>query len=144
MELLMISIRKRLKLLGTIVPTTTRHRKIAGPNVWKKMLVGTRQIQDIFFYIILLSLSPLTIEFQHGYKRFASTSFSTKLPSWEKFNDLKEVKTCGGGIITSVSEICCVHPKKVRFILLQYWRHWKSVYHFIIAAINVNMYTFFT
>ncbi len=51
-------------LLGIIVPTTTRHQKITGLYVWKKMLVSTRQINDkLLFYIKLLCLSPLTILF---------------------------------------------------------------------------------
>ncbi len=50
------------KLLGTIVPTTTRHRKIAGFYVWKKMLVSTRQIKEkLLFDIKFLRLSPLSI-----------------------------------------------------------------------------------
>ncbi len=42
----MLSITNGLKLLGTIVPTTIRHRKSAGLYVWKKILVTTRQIKQ--------------------------------------------------------------------------------------------------
>ncbi len=64
-------------------------------HVWKTMLVSTRQIKvKILFYVKLLRLSPLTIQFQHGYKRFAFISFSTKLPSWKILNDIEAVKTC--------------------------------------------------
>ncbi len=94
-QLLMLRITNWLKLLGTIVPTTTGHRKIAGLYVWKKMLVSIRQIKEkLLFNIKLLRLSPLTIQFQHGYKQFAFISFSTKLPSWKILNDITEVKTC--------------------------------------------------
>ncbi len=58
----MLSIKNCLKLLGNIVPTTSRHREIAGLYVWKKMLVKTWQIKEkLLFDIKLLRLSPLTI-----------------------------------------------------------------------------------
>ncbi len=46
------------------------------------------------FLHLLLRLSPLIVEFQHGYKRCAFISFSTTLLIWKRLNDIEEVKTC--------------------------------------------------
>ncbi len=63
--------------------STKSESLLSWPNyVWKKMLVSTRQIKEkLLLHITLLRLSPLTIQFKHGYKQFAFIPFSTKLPS---------------------------------------------------------------
>ncbi len=112
-QLLMRSVRNWLKLLETIVPTTTRRQKIVGLYVWKKMPVSTRRIKEkLLLYIKLLRFSLVTIQFiQQFYKRFAFISFSAKLPSWKMLNVLPK-----GTVFFFIIPICtCINS--VRKIL---------------------------
>ncbi len=85
-----------LKLLTNMVPTVTRHRKIAGVNVCKTLLVSTRQIKEktaILHWIVTLSathpyssnMASNDVHLFHSLQHFLAAKL---------FNDPEEVKIC--------------------------------------------------